>query len=341
MVTKSPGGGWTPVEKSLIDHVSRGEWLDLAAHGEVSDKAAMWSWGDSRICRATVIRDILRGRLAPNPDPHGLRLRGARITGRLDLQDLSTGLNFELQDCLLEEGFLARDAHLAAVTLTGCQLEHPTEPPLDAARLSCSVLSLLNTTIIGHAEVAVLMLSGAHIGGNLECDGADLRNDSGPALVADGLQVGQNIFLRGFTATGASENGAVRLPGAQIGGNLECLGAKLRNDSGPALVAAGMQVGQSIFLLRRFSATGASENGTVRLPGAHIGGNLECDGADLRNDSGPALVADGLQVGRSIFLRGFTATGASENGAVRLPSAHIGVQLDCDRAKLAIAPAPP
>ena len=33
--------------------------------------------------------------------------------------------------------------------------------------------------------------------------GADLRNDSGPALNAEGLQVGQDMLLRGFTATGS------------------------------------------------------------------------------------------------------------------------------------------
>jgi len=55
-----------------------------------------------------VIRDILRRRLAPDPDPHGLRLRGAKITGRLDLENVATDVNFELNDCLLEEGILAR-----------------------------------------------------------------------------------------------------------------------------------------------------------------------------------------------------------------------------------------
>ena len=141
MVTQVPCGGLTPVEQSLVDHVCRGEWLDLAADDEAVDVAAMRSWGDSRTCRATVIRDILRGRLAADPDPHGLRLRGARISGRLDLENLTTDVNFELTDCLLEEGVLARDARMAFVGLTGCRLEHPAEPPLDAERLTCSVLT--------------------------------------------------------------------------------------------------------------------------------------------------------------------------------------------------------
>ena len=206
MVTQASCGGLTPAEESLVDHVRRGEELDLAADNEAVDEAAMRSWGDSRTCRATVIRDILRGRLAADPDPHGLRLRGAQISGRLDLENLTTYVNFELTDCFLEEGVLARDARMAFVGLAGCQLEHPAEPPVDAARLACSVLDLSRATIIGHAEGGAVCLDGAHIGGNLECDGASLGNDSGPALIADSLQVSQDVYLRdGFTAAGAGD----------------------------------------------------------------------------------------------------------------------------------------
>src|SRR5580704_5021925 len=72
-----PYGELAPVEQSLVCHVRLGERLDLAAGGEATDEAAMRSWGDGRTCRAVVIRDILCGRLALDPDPHGLRLRGA------------------------------------------------------------------------------------------------------------------------------------------------------------------------------------------------------------------------------------------------------------------------
>ena len=121
MITQVPDRGLTPVEESLVEHVGRGEWLDLVAEGEAVDEAAMRSWGDSRTCQASVIRDILRGRLAADPDPHGLRLRGARITGRLDLENLAADFWLELRDCLLAEGVLARDARLAGLVLAGCR----------------------------------------------------------------------------------------------------------------------------------------------------------------------------------------------------------------------------
>jgi hypothetical protein len=323
------------VEQALADCVRQGKWLDLA-EGEVVDEAAMRSWGESRTCRAAVIRDILRGRLAADPDPHGLRLRGARISGRLDLENLTTDVNLELSDCLLEEGIDARGARLAGVGLAGCQIEHPAEPPLDADRLTCTELVLDESRIIARTGKGAVCLGGANVGGQLSCTRAALRNDSGPALSADGLQVGRAIVLRGgLTATGHGGLGAVRLPGAHISGNLECDGASLRNDSGPALSAASLQVGRAMFLRGGFTATGHGDAGTVRLTGAHIGGQFSWIGASLRNDSGPALSAASLQVGQGMYLSGgFTATGSGEDGAVRLTGAHIGGQLSCAGAAL-------
>jgi len=73
--------------------------------------------------------------------------------------------------------------------------------------------------IIGHAGDGAVRLAGARISDSLDCDGATLRNDSGSALAADGLQVGLGMFLRsGFTATGVGDGGAVSLTGARIGG---------------------------------------------------------------------------------------------------------------------------
>jgi hypothetical protein len=238
----------------------------------------------------------------------------------------------------LEEGLLARDARLAGLVLAGCQIEHPTEPPLDVARLTCGVLGLDKARIIGHTgpDVGAVDMHGARIGSNLVFDGAELRNDSGPALFADGLQVGQDMFLReGFTAIGAGDGGAVRLTGARIGASLLCEGASLRNDSGPALVAYGLQAGQSVFLRSGFTATGVGERGAVRLIAGHISGHLACDGAKLYNDFGPALRADGLQVDQDMYLTGgFIATGGGDLGAVRLPGARIGGSLECDEAQL-------
>ena len=194
-------------------------------------------------------------------------------------------------------------------------------------------------TATGAREYGAVNLRGARIGGQIVCDGARLRNDSGPALSAEGLQVDQDMYLRGgFTATGVGDDGAVRLRGARIGGQLNGDGARLRNDSGPALSAEGLQVDQDMYLRGEF--TGAGEYGAVRLRRAHIGGNLDYDGAKLRNDSGRALAAEGLQIGQDMYLRGgFTAIGGGADTAVDLTSTHVGGTLvfDLDPEQLAVA----
>jgi hypothetical protein len=184
MVTETAGGAsLTDVEQRLVDHVTRGELLDLAAAKPV-DEAAMRTWDSSRTIRAGMLRDILRGRLTPDPDPHGLRLRGARIAGQLDLENLTADVGVELVDCLLGEGLVARDATLPFLALAGCRLEHPAEPPLDADRLTAAVLVLHRAVIIADCKAGAVRLAGAHLG-QLECDGVRMRNDTGPALDAD------------------------------------------------------------------------------------------------------------------------------------------------------------
>jgi len=182
------------------------------------------------------------------------------------------------------------------------------------------------------AEGAILLVR-SHIGGHLDCTGAALRNDSGPALDAYSLQVGEGIHLfGGFTATASSSFCAVNLTGVYIGARLLCDGAALRNDSGPALVAyGGLQVGQGVFLRRGFTATGAGKNATITLTGARIGGNLDCTAATLRNDSGPALFAGGLQAGQDMDLTGgFAATGGGAYVTIDLTGAQVAGTLASD-----------
>jgi hypothetical protein len=186
-------------------------------------------------------------------------------------------------------------------------------------------------TATGSGELGTIRLAGAHIGGNLECNGATVRNDSGPALDGDQLRVETNVFLReGFTATGSGEYGTIRLPGAHIGRNLDCDGGTIHNDNGPALHGDRLHVDNSLFLRSGFKATGEGLSGTIRLVGAHVGGNVECDSATLINRTGPALNGDRLRVDNSMFLREkFDATGGGARGAIRLIGGQVGGQLSC------------
>jgi hypothetical protein len=60
---QSPARGedLSDLERALIDSVANGIELDLAV-AEPVDEAAMKAWGESKTVRASVIRDVLRGR---------------------------------------------------------------------------------------------------------------------------------------------------------------------------------------------------------------------------------------------------------------------------------------
>jgi hypothetical protein len=68
----------------------------------------------------------------------------------------------------------------------------------------------------------------------------------------------------------------------------------------------------------------------VRLSGATVGSNLECDSGSFDNPGGDALVAVGVIVKGSIFFR----IGCSAKGEVRLFGATVGTNLECERASL-------
>src|SRR5664280_2803006 len=306
----------TPTERRLCEFAAEGGRLDLSTGRlDDDDPAQGQTWEAHRQIRSQLLYQLLTGRGdldACFGPPRAIRVRGALVIASLDLSDLDLRCPLELSGCHLNgvvnlEKTKAPDVSLAGSYLSGALL----------ARRLC----LTHDLDLGGATLrAAVEVDGANIGGAFDCSGAQLRNDSGPALLADGLTVGGGVFLReGFTATGAGELGAVRLLGANISGQLDCSGAQLRNDSGPALLADRLTVGGGVFLREGFTATGAGELGAVRLLGANISGQLGCSAAQLRNDSGPALAADGLTVSASVFLRdGFTATGAGELGAVRL-----------------------
>ncbi|MFD5250402.1 hypothetical protein ACFWIW_38045 [Amycolatopsis sp. NPDC058340] len=293
------------MERRLLDAVRDGEVLDLTGGGTV-DPDEMPSWGSGRTVSAALIRDLVRGRRDVEADPHGLRLRGARITGRLDLANIDGEMRVELLDCFVPDGLDLRDGRLPGLALDRSWFGHSAQdPPVDAERFTASAMTMNGVVATARTSAGAVRLRGAHLG-LFECEGARLKNTSGPAVDAEFLRVDHVVSLRrGFEATGIGEQGAVRLVGAHLG-RLEADGACLTNPDGPALQADRLRVDHGVFLRAGFRATGA-----VQLVDAHVG-LLDCDGARLENTDGPALYANGLKVDRAVFLRaGFRATGTA------------------------------
>jgi hypothetical protein len=138
---------------------------------------------------------------------------------------------------------------------------------LDRAQIGASVF--LNVPEGGgdgfRAAGAVRML-GARIAGDLSCRNATLANEDGVALWLDGAQIGGSVFLDapeeggdGFRATGE-----VRMPGAQIRGDLSCSGATLVNENGYALSLENTRV-EGVFCFRPRRVSGSANFRQARV----------------------------------------------------------------------------
>jgi len=282
--------------KEMRDKAAAGEWLDGGAGPFEPD--AMKSWGKERTVNAAVLRDLLVGDRWP-VHAKGVRLRGVKISGLLDLEGATLRCPLSLDGCYLDAAGPARLDHATAsqVTLTGCYLSGLTADMLTARQVD------LSRSILWGGP---LSLQCADINGELICSGAELNGLDGDlnSLVAGGMTVGGSVLLDDqFTAAGA-----VWLARSDIAGDLECGGAQLgRNGDYVALVAEGVRVGGDVHLREGFFADGA-----VRLLGANITGDLSCRGARLHSDrNGNALVADRMSVGGEVHLyKGFIADGA-------------------------------
>jgi hypothetical protein len=313
--------------------------------------------------RAELLAELLMGRRQPEGGQvRAVRLRGAWVSGALDLDAARLVCPLLLDHCFLEHPVSLRDASAQAIRLPGChvpgiaadQLRAEGSVELNDGFTAATGISLAGARIGGRLDLSSAVvagtgglavdadglsvgqsmpcagltaagevrLSGARIGGRLGLDGARLDNPGGCALGADGLTVGLSMFCR----HGFTALGEVRLRTAQIAGQLNLIGARLANPGGRAMSALGLTVGQDMFCGGPFSA-----EGEIRMTGARIGGSLEFGGARLDNPGGCALSARGITVAQDLdFVDGFTA-----RGQIRLLDARAGGRLDFEDATLA------
>ena len=251
--------------------------------------------------RAGLIRALLLGTGDCTPPARGLRIVGAWITGKLDLQGEALPVPLGLQKCTLEEDVLLRACTLPALYLTGTRL-----PKLNAQRLQCNGPLHLSD---GFQATGLVDLTGAKITGQLACVGGKFLAER-MALNCNAITVGADVFLReGFEATGE-----VNLVRARIGGGLDGTGGKFLAE-GIALNCSAITVGASLFLREGFEA-----QGRIDLNRAVITGNLHISGATLTT----GLDAQGMRVRAGFIWKDIEGDGIE----VDFIDAHVGTLHD-------------
>lgn len=169
---------------------------------------------------------------------------------------------------------------------------------------------IAGTISILQSRLATVAFSDSRIEGSEE---PESNNETITAIRGDGAQIDGGLFLKNV-----SVRGEVRLLGADIGGNLECIGGTFENPKGKAFSADRLKTSSSV----RFD--NVTTKGEVRLHGADIGNNLECAGGTFENQKGIAFGASHLKAGGNVrFDR------AKIKGEVILSGAHIEGQLSC------------
>ena len=264
-----------------------------------------------------------------------LQVPGADITGQLSCGGAKLTGSDNHGNALVGDGmkvggdvFLDREFTAAgAIRLSGADI---------TGQLSCRGAKLTGRNNDGNALVAdrmkvggsvffdeeftaagAIRLLGADITGQLSCGGAKLtgKDNDGNALVGDRMKVGGSVFLgHKFTAAGT-----IRLPGADITGQLSCRGAKLTGQDNDALVCDGMKVGGDVFLGRVFIAAGRISVRSVR-----VGGSVELLPAALAGPGKVALDAAGAQITGSLVWAPTRQVG----GRVNLEGATVGHLVD-------------
>ena len=295
-------------EERLIAAAAAGEEANLRPdHDDDVDPPQGGDWGEDRTVRADVIYALCLGLRDDWPvHAKGVRLRGARIDGQLDLEAAVLTRRLQLQDCYLDQPVVLRYATAPSIQMIDCWV-----PSIAADGLRTS-----GDVFLKGVTASQVSFLGANIGGSLMCSGGTFTNPDGWALNANRLTIQGSVLLRsGFTA-----EGEVNLAGADIGGDLNCSSGTFSSSDRSALNADSLTVRGDVLLHSKFSA-----KGEVCLMDADIGGSLVCSNSTFTNTNGRALNAHRLTTKGAVFLRsGFTA-----EGEVNLARAAIGASLEC------------
>jgi hypothetical protein len=271
------------------------------------DKDAKWQAS----CRR-VDPDLLRA-LLTQPDladhaPHGVRIRGARIDGNLDLSDS----HIRAAEVWLEGSWIAGGAQLDDARLDGGLSFNGSlvEGGLRVYRAFIGgFLNMSGADLRGRVG-----LRDAHVDGQMDMEGASVAAE----FDAERLHVGAGgLFLRNVKF-----GGRVALRTARVDGQMSMVGASVAEQQ--TFDAERLHVGAGGLFLRD-----AKFGGPVVLVHAHVEGQMSMVGASVAEKQ--IFDASLLNVGAGgLFLRD-----AKFGGPVVLAHAHVGGQMDIEGASVA------
>jgi len=302
-------------ERLVTTAFQRGTWVDLRTGDPDEDSVERGAqWPEPRVIRAEVIAALLLGATPAQAGyAAGIRVRGARIVGRLDLMGATLTCPLVLECCYFDRELRFVEATTKTIRLVDCLL-----PEFNGARMRTEgIINLTGSTIS-----RILRLDRAKVAGEICLRGATLGSGADEIVLAgDGLIVEGPLECN----AGFSARGMVQLRNAVIGGRLDLSESTLHNPGSMAVRASNLRVDGAI------DATGLQAEGEVRLIDARISGWMNLSGAWLRAPGGRALSAGGMSVDGGLWGK----EGLRAEGEVRLIGTRIGGNLNLLGATLA------
>lgn len=312
MAQDDPPDGWSWQERQLWEAYRVGEWCEGVAE-----------------VRGSVLRHLLIAAPSPRPGCQSrLRVRGAHVTGELDLAEVAVASSIRLDRCSFDDAPRLDNAHLdAAFALNACTMPG---------------LSLVGARVTQECEITACTVTGTvdlrsvTVGNWLSLKDTAIRPPGGePALDAQSVEVGED-----FWASGLACAGTVFLNSARIQDVMAFRGARIYGDSG--IQAPELTVGGGLFLDSGFSATGQ-----INLYGASIGGSVRIDDCQLEGPgAGPGAYALNLScaeiggeiwAGRGLIVRGpVDLRDTSVRGSVVLKGARFDVSTSVPTTEAAL-----
>lgn len=197
---------------------------DDPAHGQC--------WAQDRTLRADAITSLLLGAFNAVPGSFpAVRIRGARIIGRLDLMGAEIGHALVCEGCWFERPPRFVEATTRTVRIIGSRM-----PGLNCARMRAQGL----VNLYGSVIEGLLVLDQAHVAGEVFLMGAHVGDGTGEAMAARGLIVDGDVQCNdGFTA-----RGSINLRGARIAGRLSFHGAVLHAEKSAESNRSGLHLSQ-------------------------------------------------------------------------------------------------
>ncbi|MFI5587022.1 hypothetical protein ACIA5G_18390 [Amycolatopsis sp. NPDC051758] len=243
-------------------------------------------------------------------------LRGAHLPNIMVLHCVIGGLDalhLRVDGILRLRGTRARgDGKSSVVRLTDARVDGEVDldktvltntagPALSADNLRVAGnLLLRDAQLSGSGRFGAVRLVGAQVEGLLLADDVVVRNDTGPALFGDRLRADGLVEFRRADIVGHGDPGAIVLQGISIGGSANFAGAKICNDGGTAMTLDNSDIHGNL-RLDQTRIAGRGEWGALSASSTRVGSQLVFSGANIENDTGPAVVLEGAKIDGAWF----------------------------------------